>query len=67
MPSMMERGIIMELQMLSISLRAHDMALKRLSNEGYPSKETAMRAYLDAYNEIFILLYEEAQKSTMGY
>lgn len=57
----------MELQMLSISLRAHDMALKRLSEAMFPDKASAMNAYLDAYNEIFKALYDEAQKSTFGY
>ena len=57
----------MELQMLSISLRAHDMALKRLSEAMFPDKESGMNAYLEAYNEIFKALYKEAQKSTFGF
>ena len=57
----------MELQMLSISLRAHDMALKRLSEEIYPDKESAMQSYLEAYNEIFKAMYDEAQTATFGY
>ena len=57
----------MELQMLSISLRPHDMALKRLSEAMFPDKDSAMTAYLEAYNEIFKALYDEAQKSTLGF
>lgn len=57
----------MELQMLSISLRAHDMTLKRLSEAMFPDKDSAMNAYLETYNEIFKALYDEAQKSTFGY
>lgn len=57
----------MEQQMLSIALRAHDIAIKRLSNSTFHSQDSALQSYLEAYNEIFKVLYAEAQNSTFGY
>lgn len=53
--------------MLSISLRAHDLALKSLSNVTYPSQEAALDGYLKEYNKFFKALYDEAKNSTYGY